>query len=152
MFPICWPLSAGICSFWLQTGIPCIKVLPGDSFWRHTPHAYDKKAPIFAQGRDFFMLWARFWDPRHSQVAIYTVIHEESESEVEKCQICEPGGKMQEKPTLGIPGSRCLKVPGGYIYSFSRGIRIWGWKMLILRARRENIRKTHPGNSRVWIS
>ena len=59
----------------------------------HTPYAFDKKTPNFAQGLDFLRFWARFWDSRHSQVAIYTVFHEESESEVEKCQILEPGGK-----------------------------------------------------------
>ena len=37
---------------------------------------------------------SKFWDSRPSQVAIYTVVHEESESEVEKCQILEPGGKI----------------------------------------------------------
>ena len=41
----------------------------------------------FAQGLDFL----RF------QVAIYTVFHEESESEVEKCKILEPGGKIWKK-------------------------------------------------------
>ena len=48
-----------------------------------TPYAFDKKTPNFAQGLDFL----------RSQVAIYTVFHEESESEVEKCKILEPGGK-----------------------------------------------------------
>ena len=52
-----------------------------------TPYAFDKKTPNFAQGLDFL----------RSQVAIYTVFHEESESEVEKCQILEPGGKKSEK-------------------------------------------------------
>ena len=42
-----------------------------------------------------------FW---RSQVAIYTVFHEESESEVEKCQILEPGGKKIEIQILE-PGS-----------------------------------------------
>ena len=50
---------------------------------QNTPYAYDKKTPNFPQGLDFL----RF------QVAIYTVFHEESESEVEKCQFLEPGGK-----------------------------------------------------------
>ena len=52
---------------------------------------------------------------------VYTVFHEESESEVEKCQILEPGGKIEEKPTPGIPGSSFLSLvfrsqlyPGGY--------------------------------------
>ena len=39
-----------------------------------TPYAFDKKTPNFAQGLDFL----RF------QVAIYSVFHEESESEVKK--------------------------------------------------------------------
>ncbi len=39
---------------------------------------------------------------------------------------------------------RLQTFPGGYIYSFSRGIRIWGQKMPIFRARRENIGKTYP--------
>ena len=30
---------------------------------------------------------------QHSQVATYTVFHEESESEVDKYQMFEPGGK-----------------------------------------------------------
>ena len=38
-------------------------------------------------------------------MAIYTVFHEESESEVEKSQILEPGGKILEN---GIPGSNFL--------------------------------------------
>ena len=36
---------------------------------------------------------AQVWDSRPIQVAIYTVLDEESESEVEKCKILEPGGK-----------------------------------------------------------
>ena len=38
-------------------------------------------------------------------MAIYTVFHEESESEVKKCQILEPGGESIEN---GIPGSNFL--------------------------------------------
>ena len=60
---------------------------------RLTPYAYDKKTPNFAQGLDFLRFWARFWDSRHFQVTIYTVFHEESESEVKKCQMLEPVGK-----------------------------------------------------------
>ena len=48
-----------------------------------TPYAFDKKTPNIAQGLDFL----------RSQVAIYTVFHEESESENEKCKSLEPGGK-----------------------------------------------------------
>ena len=48
-----------------------------------TSYASDKKASSFAQGLGFL----RF------QVAIYTVFHEESVSEVEKCNILEPEGK-----------------------------------------------------------
>ena len=48
-------------------------------FFGHTPYALDKKTPNFVQGLDFL----RF------QVAIYTVCHEESESEVNKCKILE---------------------------------------------------------------
>ena len=47
-----------------------------------TPYAYDKKTPNFAQGLDFL----------RSQVAIYTVFHEESESEVKNKHFLEPGG------------------------------------------------------------
>ena len=32
-------------------------------------------------------------------LAIYTVFYKESESEVKKCKILEPGGKNWEKPT-----------------------------------------------------
>ena len=42
-----------------------------------TPYAYDKKTPNFAQGLNFL----------RSQVAIYRVVHEQFESEVEKYQI-----------------------------------------------------------------
>ena len=49
----------------------------------YTPYACDKKTLNFAEALDFL----RF------QVAIYAVFHEESESEVEKCQIVEPGEK-----------------------------------------------------------
>ena len=38
-------------------------------------------------------------------MAIYTVFHEESESEVKKCKILEPGGKKLEN---GIPESNFL--------------------------------------------
>ena len=48
-----------------------------------TPYAYDKKSQNFAQGLDFLSF----------QVAIYTVFHEESESEVEKCHFLRPEAK-----------------------------------------------------------
>ena len=38
-------------------------------------------------------------------MAIYAVVHEESESEVEKKQVLEPGGKHLEK---GFPGPNFL--------------------------------------------
>ena len=38
-------------------------------------------------------------------MAIHTAFHEESESEVEKCQISESGGEKLEN---GIPGSNFL--------------------------------------------
>ena len=41
----------------------------------------------------------KYRDSGHVQVAIYTVFHEESESEVNKCQILEPGGEKSEKLT-----------------------------------------------------
>ena len=59
-----------------------------------------RKQQHFAQGLDFI----RF------QVAIYKAFNEESESEVEKCQILEPGWKINEKPTLGIRGPRFLST------------------------------------------
>ena len=67
-----------------------------------TPYAFDKKTPNLAQGLDFLRFWARFWNSRHSQVAIYTVFHEESESEVKKCQILEPGGEKYEKTNVKL--------------------------------------------------
>ena len=36
----------------------------------------------------------KVWDPRHSQVAIYTVFDEESEFQVKNKQILDPGGKI----------------------------------------------------------
>ncbi len=39
-------------------------------------------------------------DSRHVQVAIYTVFDEESESEVKKCKILEPGKKKIRKTDL----------------------------------------------------
>ena len=54
-----------------------------------------RKHQFSPQGLDFL----------RSQVATHTVIHEESESEVETCQILEPGGKTKEN---GIPGSNFL--------------------------------------------
>ena len=36
----------------------------------------------------------RIRDTGHVQLAIYTVLDEESESEVNKCQILEPGGEQ----------------------------------------------------------
>ena len=41
----------------------------------------------------------KFLDSRHVQLAKYTVFDEESESEVKKCQIVEPGGEKSEKRT-----------------------------------------------------
>ena len=44
---------------------------------------------------DFFLInLTGFLGSRHAQLAIYTVFDEESESEVKKCQILEPGGKI----------------------------------------------------------
>ena len=54
-----------------------------------TPYAFDKKTPTFAQGLDF----------SGSQVVIHTAFHEDSESEVEKCKVLEPGGKKYEQLT-----------------------------------------------------
>ena len=51
-------------------------------------------------------LRAKIWDSRHVQLAIYTVLDEESESDVNKCQILQPGGKTQEKRNRE---SRCLR-------------------------------------------
>ena len=51
-----------------------------------TPCAFDKKTINLAQGLDCL----------RSQVAICTVFDEESESEVEKCKILEPGGKNRK--------------------------------------------------------
>ena len=51
-----------------------------------------------------------FWKlPVHPRGEIYTVFNEESESEVEKCQIPGPEERKKEKPTPGIPGSNFLK-------------------------------------------
>ena len=65
-------------------------------------------------------------------MAIYKVFYEESESEVEKCQILEPGGKIQEKPIPGfnfLPFSYSLYTPGSmnslfcdFFREFWRGI------------------------------
>ena len=41
-----------------------------------------------------FLTTIEFSVSRHAQLAIYTVFDEESESEVKKCQILEPGGKI----------------------------------------------------------
>ena len=54
---------------------------PGACLGNMYTRAFDKKTPNFAQGLDFL----------RSQVAIYTAFDEESESEVETCQILEPG-------------------------------------------------------------
>ena len=73
----------------------------GGDLWRkptkhfRTPYAFEKKTPNFAQGLDFSRIWARFETPDMPRwLYMHTVFHEESESEVEKCQILEPGGKM----------------------------------------------------------
>ena len=42
-------------------------------------------------GISYFLI--KIWDSRHVQLAKYTVLDEESESEVKKCQILEPGGE-----------------------------------------------------------
>ena len=41
----------------------------------------------------FLDFWIKFEDSRHTQVAIYRVFDEESESEVKKCLTLELGGK-----------------------------------------------------------
>ena len=64
----------------------------------HTPYELDKKTPNFAQGLDFL----RF------QVAICTVFHEESESEVKKCLNFRARRENIRKTYLGISGSNFL--------------------------------------------
>ena len=49
--------------------------------------------PFFLGGHDLI----KFWDSRHIQVAIYTVLDEESIYQVKHMQILEPGGKHEEK-------------------------------------------------------
>ena len=55
-------------------------------------------APTQSRAKNMFINLTEIWDSRHAQLAIYTVFDEESESEVEKCQILEPGGKIYEQP------------------------------------------------------
>ena len=71
-----YKLNVGFCWF--------IYVVLSVSHSSYAPYACDKKTPNFAQGLDF----TRF------QVATYAVVDEESESEVEKCNILEQGGKQ----------------------------------------------------------
>ena len=52
---------------------------------------------VRSESLEISYLGAPISDSRHVQLAIYTVWDEESESEVKKCQILEPGGKNQEK-------------------------------------------------------
>ena len=60
----------------------------------HTPWQYDKKPVNFGQGLDFLKVFGQILGSRHAQVAICTVFHEESESDVEKIKKLEPGGKI----------------------------------------------------------
>jgi len=50
----------------------------------------------------FVWMLTKFWDSRPIQVAIYTVVGKESESEVKKRYIVDPGGKYQEIHILYI--------------------------------------------------
>ena len=43
--------------------------------------------------QNMFSNFDGFFDIFDQNLAIYTVFHEESESEVKKCQISDPGGK-----------------------------------------------------------
>ena len=47
-----------------------------------TPWQYDKKPVNSGKGLDFLKVLGQILDSRHAQVAIYTVFHEEYESDV----------------------------------------------------------------------
>ena len=68
-------------------------------------------------------LGAPISDSRHVQLAIYTVWDEESESEVKKCQILEPGGKNQEKRNWGR--KKCLSRVVMFVLFFPHP-PVWG--------------------------
>ena len=61
--------------------------------WRHTI----RNGTFLCESLGISCFWFKFWDSRHVQLAIYTVLDEESESEFKKCQILEPGREKQEK-------------------------------------------------------
>ncbi len=46
--------------------------------------------------------WAKFWDSRHAQLAIYTVFHEESESAVRIDQFLQPEEKIKNNQTTRV--------------------------------------------------
>ena len=61
--------------------------------WGHTI----RNCIFRSESLDISYFWIKIKDSRHFQLAIYTVFHEESESEVKKCKKLQPGGKNQEK-------------------------------------------------------
>ena len=90
-FPIVLLYSGKICAVFPKLFESSISYhrdfsLPGEGEHSLTPYAYVKKTPSFAHSLDF----------SRSHVAMHTVVHEESESEVGRYRILEPGGKILE--------------------------------------------------------
>ena len=75
---------------------------------------YDQKLDVYCA-----RVWAKFWDSRHVQLAIGTVLHEESESAVRIDQFLHP----EEKPTyesLNFLSSKFLSYVSTVVFhSFS---------------------------------
>ena len=57
---------------------------------------YDKKLHFSVPEPGFFYVWVNIQDPRHFQLAIYTVFHAESESVVRIDQILHPEEKIKK--------------------------------------------------------
>ena len=88
-FPIFWPLDAGIGYFWLE-----IWILRKISSLVYNLESRSKNEENYGLIRFKNWILTKFWDSRHSQLAIPTVFHAESESAVRIDRIQRPGTKI----------------------------------------------------------
>ena len=93
------PLGEGFGIFWAQIRIPHEKLYIwsdgnawGSSFQLKSEDITFWTKNISPQVDPY--VWIQILVSRRFQPAIYTVVHEESEPEVEKCQNLDPGGKI----------------------------------------------------------
>ena len=94
---------------------------------------------FFIHLTDFPLFLTKIWDSRHVQLAKYTVLDEESESEVKKCKILEPGGENRKTGLRKLifyfsyfspPGSKFLHCLTSGSDSSSKTVYFASWKSL----------------------